>query len=192
MSNRFSFINFSIAIIFLFSAIFPPGAFSYADFSRDAHEKDLVDESKGMDIVSFKKIRCPNCLMEFFYIPGKDSPHSHWVQYEVKEDLDVDKEGVDIESNLKDNQDKIKELKKQDKFLGLFKLGSDAKDKKDTNESAAKKAISTQASKGAPEYKLRQQLTCPYDSYVFFPEGDLPDQTKSKSMVPFYQEPSLI
>ena len=190
MSKRFSFINFSIAIIFLLTTIFPSGAFSY---STDAEERALVDESKGSDIVSFKKIRCPNCLMEFFYIPGKDSPHSHWVQYEVKEELNVNKEdSLDIEDSLKDNQDKLKDLDKQNKLFSLFKSKDATKDKKPTKDDAIKKALSSQESRGQFEYKLRQQLTCPYDSFVFFPEGDLLDQAKFKSSPILFQEPSNI
>ncbi|MDO8603607.1 MAG: SLBB domain-containing protein [Candidatus Omnitrophota bacterium] len=192
MSKRFSFINFFSAIIFLLTTIFPPGAFSYQS-ARDSEERYLVDESKGMDIVSFKKIRCPSCLMEFFYIPGKDSPHSRWVQYEVKKELNVyKKDGIDIKDSLKDDQDKVKELKKQDKLFSLFKLGGDAKDKNIKKEDAVKTALATQESMDQVEYKLRQQLTCPYDGFVFFPEGDLLDQAKSKSGLALLEEPSNI
>jgi len=194
MSKRFSFINFFIALIFLIYAIYPVSLFSYQSSSKDSDQIDKwVDESRGQDIETFKKIRCPNCLMEFFYIPGKDSPHSHWVQYEVKEELNVNKEdGLNIEDSLKNAQDKVKELKKQDKLFGLFKLGSETKDKNVKKEEAVKTALTTQELKGQVEYKLRQQLTCPYDGYVFFPEGDLPDQAKFKSKDLFYQEPSSI
>ena len=196
MSKRFSFINFAIAIIFLFSAILPSGAFSYSA-SRDAQERDLVDESKNTDIASFKKVRCPNCLMEFFYIPGKESPHSHWVQYEVREEenLDKDKSGSDFETELaglKDNQDKLKDTDKQNKLFNFFKTKDASKDKKSTKNDAIKQALTTQEFKGQPEYKLRQQLTCPYDSYVFFPEGDILDQAKFKQNMPLYQESSPI
>ena len=194
MYKRFSFINFSIAIIFLLTTIFPSGAFSYQS-AKDSEERNLIDESKGMDIVSFKKIRCPNCGMEFFYVPGKDSPHSHWVQYEVKEELKVNKEedSLNIEDTLKDNQDNIKELKNQNKLFSLFKLNKDtANDKNATKETAVKKALATQESRGQVEYKLRQQLTCPYDGFVFFPEGDLLDQAKFKSSPVSFQEPSDI
>ncbi|OIO34685.1 MAG: hypothetical protein AUJ70_00530 [Candidatus Omnitrophica bacterium CG1_02_40_15] len=192
MSKRFSFINFCIAIIFLLTTIFPSGAFSYQS-ARDSEERSFVDESKGMDIVSFKKIRCPNCLMEFFYIPGKDSPHSHWVQYEAKEELNVNKEdSLNIEDSLKDNQDKLKDLDKQNKLFSLFKSKDATKDKKPTKDDAIKKALSSQELRGQSTYKLRQQLTCPYDSFVFFPEGDLLDQAKFKSSLTLFQEPSTI
>ena len=195
MSKRFSFINLSIALIFLFSAIFPSGVFSYAD-SKDAQERTLVDESKGPDIVSFKKIRCPNCGMEFFYIPGKDSPHSHWVQYEAtkEKDLNKDKDVSDLETGLKDNQDKLKDSKNQNRLFSLIKLKDDTGDKKTGKEEAVKQALSSQELKTGPEYKLRQQLTCPYDDYVFFPEGDLVNQAKFRldPQAIFYQEPSSI
>ncbi|HAZ10339.1 MAG TPA: hypothetical protein DCY56_04460 [Candidatus Omnitrophica bacterium] len=192
MSKRFSFINFSIVIIFLLTTVFPSDAFSYQN-AKDSEERSFVDESKGMDIVSFKKIRCPNCLMEFFYIPGKDSPHSHWVQYEIKEELNVNKEdSLNIEDSLKDTQDKIKELKKKDSLLSLFKLKDTAKDKTSSKETAVQNALTAQASKGQVGYKLRQQLTCPYDGYVFFPEGDLLDQAKFKLSPALFQEPSNI
>jgi len=196
MPRRFSFINLSIAIIFLLTTVLPSGAFSYSD-SRDSQERDLVDESKNTDIASFKKVRCPNCGMEFFYVPGKESPHSHWVQYEAREEekLDKDKADSDFETELaglKDNQDKLKDVDKQNKLFNFFKSSESAKDKKSTKDETIKKALTSQESKTQPEYKLRQQLTCPYDSYVFFPEGDLLDQAKFKQNMPVYQEPSSI
>ena len=192
MFKRATQLNVLLALIFLLTTIFPTGAFSYQS-AGDSEERNLVDESKGMDIVSFKKIRCPNCLMEFFYIPGKDSPHSHWIQYEVKEELNVNKEdSLNIEDSLKNAQDKVKELKKQDKLFGLFKLGNEAKDKNVKKEKAVKTALTTQEFKGQVEYKLRQQLTCPYDGFIFFPEGDLLDQAKFKPNLVLFQEPSNI
>ncbi len=193
MFKRFSLINFSIAIIFLLTTVFPSCAFSYSN-AGDTLERGLVDESKDSDIVSFKKIRCPNCLMEFFYIPGKDSPHSHWVQYEVKEKVGSSKseESQTIEDSLKDNQDKIKDIKKQGNLLSLFKLKGESKDKKATKEEAITETLTTQELKGQSKYKLRQQLTCPYDGHVFFPEGDLLDQAKYVPGSILFQEPSII
>ena len=118
MSKRFSLINLSIAIIFLLSTVFPPGAFSYQS-AKDAQERDLVDESKGMNIASFKKVRCPNCGMEFFYCPGKETPHSHWVQYEVKDDKEESEPLSDLEKEIGDQVSKVSELKKQ---TGLWYL----------------------------------------------------------------------
>lgn len=192
MSGRFSLINFSISIIFLLTTIFPTGAFSYSN-SQDAWERDLVDESKDMDIISFKKIRCPNCLMEFFYIPGKDSPHSHWIQYEaLPEDTKTEKEDPDLVSDMKDVQENVEDQKKENKLFSIFKFGNEAKDKFVKKEDAVKKALTTHELKGQIEYKLRQQLTCPYDGFVFFPEGDLLDQAKFKPEAGLFQEPSSI
>ena len=132
--------------------------------------------------------------MEFFYIPGKDSSHSHWVQYEAREELNVSKseEGMDVESALKDSRDALKEAKKQDKLFNLFKFKSGTRDKEDTKKAAVKNTLSSQEFNRQAEYKLRQQLTCPYDGYVFFPEGDLLDQTRFKPKNIFYEEPSNI
>jgi len=191
MFKRAMQLNILLALIFLLTTIFPSGVFSY---SADTHERELVDESKANDIVSFKKIRCPNCGMEFFYCPGKDSPHSHWVQYEVKkeENLDKDKAGSDLETELKDNQDKLKDLDKQNKLFSFFKSSDVTKDKKSPKDDAIKKALSLQEFKGQSACKLRQQLTCPYDGFVFFPEGDLLDQAKFNQKAIFYEEPSNI
>jgi protein involved in polysaccharide export with SLBB domain len=193
MPKRFSFINFFMSAIFLFSTVFPSGAFSYQN-AKDSEERSFVDESKGAGIVSFKKIRCPNCLMEFFYIPDRDSPHSHRVQYQASEEkgLNKDKEVADIEAGLKDKQDELKDFRKQYKFFNFFKSKSDVEDKKAGKEEAVEQVLSSQAQKSQPEYKLRQQLTCPYDGYVFFPEGDFLDQAKYKPRDFLYQEPSSI
>jgi protein involved in polysaccharide export with SLBB domain len=195
MFKRSFFINLFIAMTFLISAVFPSGAFSYQS-TDDAKIRNLVDESKGQDIVSFKKIRCPNCLMEFFYIPGKDSPHSHWVQYETGEDkkINKDKEDLDTGTQLKDGQDNTKDSKKQDKFSNFLKLKDDMLSEKSNKEEAVKQALSSHETNKEPQYKLRQELTCPYDGYVFFPEGDLVDQSKFKPdpQVIFQQEPSSI
>lgn len=194
MSKKFSLINLSIIIIFLLTTIFPPGAFSYQS-TGDSEERDLVDESNSQDIETFKKVRCPNCLMEFFYTPGKDGPHSRWVQYEVKEEGSLTKDGggLDIEAGLKDNKDKIEGLKKENKFLSLFNLGGDAKDNKTAKETVVKQVFSAPAT-GSKEFKysLRQQLTCPYDGYSFFPEGDSIDQAKFRPDYQVLQEPSSI
>ncbi|MFA5388607.1 MAG: SLBB domain-containing protein [Candidatus Omnitrophota bacterium] len=194
MPKRLSFVNLFIAVIFLFSAVFPSGVFSY-QFSEDSEERKLVDESKGADIVSFKKIRCPNCLMEFFYVPGKEGPHSHWVHYEERRDKNIsgDKDSPDNEEiSLKDKQKKIKELARKNKSLDLFKLKDAALDENIDKDEAVKKALSMQEEKAEPKYKPRLQLTCPYDGHVFFPEGDLLDQAKFKPKIIFQEEPSNI
>jgi protein involved in polysaccharide export with SLBB domain len=179
MSKKLSFINISIAVVFLFSTIFSSGAFSYSD-SENTQKRDLVDESKDINIASFKKVRCPNCLMEFFYIPGRESPHSQWVQYETQKEKDLNKntETKDLKTNLKDNQDKIKNLKNQDNISNIFKLKDNTIDKTIDKEEAVQQALSSQEKNKEPAYKLRQQLTCPYDGHVFFPEGDIVDQAK--------------
>jgi len=132
--------------------------------------------------------------MEFFYIPGKDSHHSHWVQYEAmeEENLDKDQNDLNFETELKDNQDKLKYLGKQNKFFSFFNPNSVTRDKKSTKDEAIKKALTTQELKTGPEYKLRQELICPYDGFVFFPEGDLLDQAKFKPNPVLLQEPSSI
>jgi len=193
MFKRAAQLNILLSAIFLLTTVFPPGALSYQR-PGDSKERDLVDESKGADIASFKKARCPNCLMEFFYTPGKEDPHSRWVQYEVKEEEKlIDDEGLDIEASLKDNQDKIEGLKKENKLFSFLNLRGGSKDNKAAKGTAVKQALSTQA-QGTKElkYSLRQQLTCPYDSYSFFPEGDSIDQAKFRLDYQVIQESSSI
>src|SRR3989338_1158857 len=183
MPKRFSFINFLIAIIFLLTTIFPSGAFSYQS-PRDSDRIDKwVDESYGQDVETFKKVRCPNCHMEFFYVPNREGPHSHFVQYESKiqpEDKDADKEDIDLEAEFKNNPDKFKDIKKQARLLNLFKFKDSAKE---TQPKDVKQAVKKSGASNLPEsveYKLRQELTCPYDSYKFFPEGDIIEDGKFK------------
>ena len=194
MSRRFSFINFSIAIIFLLGTIFPPGAFSYQSSPRDSEQIDKwIDESQGQDVETFKKVRCPNCHMEFFYIPNREGLHSHFVQYEAKPQTeDTDKKDMDLETQLKDNPDKLKEVKKQTNLFNIFKLKDNAKE---NSPKEAKKDFKETIASDLPveiEYKLRQELTCPYDGYKFFPEGDTIEDSKFKPNDMLYEPPSSI
>ena len=189
MPKRFSFINFLIAIIFLLTTIFPSGAFSYQS-PRDSDRIDKwVDESYGQDVETFKKVRCPNCHMEFFYVPNRKCPHSHFVQYESKiqpEDKDANKKDIDLEAEFKNNPDKLKDIKKQASLFNLFKLKDSAKENQPKDiKQAVKKSGPSNLPEGV-EYKLRQELTCPYDSYKFFPEGDIIEDSKFKPGDMFY------
>src|SRR3989338_4929590 len=158
MPKRFSFINFLIAIIFLLTTIFPSGAFSYQS-PRDSDRIDKwVDESKGQDVETFKKVRCPNCHMEFFYIPNRESLHSHFVQYESKKEVEeIDKKDIDLEARLKDRSNKLKDANKQAEPFNPFNLKDNAKEEspKDVKQAVEESAYSN-IGMGEVEYKLRQ------------------------------------
>jgi len=190
MPKKISFINISAGIIFLIYAIYPFPVFSYTHSSGDPEKRDLVDESKGAEIATFKKVRCPNCGMEFFYVPGKECPHSQWIQYEAKkEDKEKGGEITDAGFGLKGARVKTQDLKSQDKFFDFLKTKEGALDKKSSKEEAVRQALSSQETEAGPRYELRQQLTCPYDGHVFFPEGDVVDQAKFKPKGMFIEEP---
>ncbi len=201
MPKRFSFINLFIALIFFIHAIYPSSLFSYQPVSRDSdHIDKWVDESKGRDVETFKKVRCPNCHMEFFYIPNREGLHSHFVQYESKkeaEEIDkveeIDKKDIDLETQLKDRSNKLKDANKQANLFNLFKLKDNAKEKspKDVKQ-AVKESAYSNLYMDEVEYKLRQELTCPYDGYKFFPEGDIIEDSKFKPKAMFYEPPSPI
>ena len=188
MSKRFTLINFSIVIIFLLTTIFPSGAFSYQFSPRDSGRIDKkVDESHGQGIETFKKARCPNCGMEFFYIPGKDSPHSHWVQYEIPEDRDT----PDSDSNAVKKEDEAPKAEEKG-LLGLFTKKKEAQEKIAQNPSE-KDTLSLPSERfQIKRYELRQKLTCPYDGYSFFPEGDVIENRKLMKASLMLEEASII
>lgn len=171
MSKKSSYFNILLSFVFLLSAILPQSSLSYSN-PADAQEHRLSEEE---NVASFKKIRCPDCGMEFFYVPGKEGPHSRWVQYEV---LDIEEENEDkTGSSFEGEQSKTKPR-------------STAKNKKSKKDKAVEEALSSKELE--PEYELRQQLACPYDGHTFFPEGDLIDQAKFKPRAFFHEEPSSI
>jgi protein involved in polysaccharide export with SLBB domain len=190
MLKKIMHLNILLSFIFLLVTIFPSWIFPYP-VSREKGGCEPVDESKGMDIVSFKKIRCPSCGMEFFYIPGKESPHSHWVQYEAREKEEEAEALPDVEKELGERVGKVDELKKPTGLLDLFKLKEEVKAKKVKKEKESQKSVSP-----TPEekivYELKQYLTCPYDGYSFFPDGIMMEEARLGYKTMFYEEPSLI
>ena len=75
-----------------------------------------MDESLGYEPVIFKKTRCPHCGMEFYYIPGKESPHAHWVHYEIpkkKESKDTGAVMVQKEKEKELKQKAVEEEKQK-------------------------------------------------------------------------------
>lgn len=194
MSKRF--INLFIALIFFIYAIYPSSLFSSQPFAGDSDRIDKwVDESQVQDVETFKKIRCPNCRMEFFYVPNREGLHSHFVQYESKKKVgEIDrKDNIDLEIQLKDKPDKLKDADKQDELFNLFNLKDNAKEKspKDIKQ-AVRKSAHSNIGIDEVEYKIRQQLTCPYDGYKFFPEGDIIEDSKFKPKALFLEPPSSI
>ena len=164
MFKKFLSINSLVAAIFLLTTVFPPSLFSYEKAGGDSRF-EKVDESLGYESVTFKKVRCPQCGMEFYYVPGKESPHSHWVQYEVS-----DKESSSVSSAPEGKGDATKE---GEGLLGLFKQEKAMKTKIAETPSERELSFSQIEKKRFKEYELRQKLTCPYDGYDFFPEGDV-------------------
>jgi len=90
MIRRFLSINFIFACIFLVSTVLPAQGFSY-EIPADGYQLERADESLGYKPEVYKKACCPRCGMEFYYIEGKEGPHSHWVHYEIS-----GKKGSDI------------------------------------------------------------------------------------------------
>ncbi|HDP16397.1 MAG TPA: hypothetical protein ENN16_00915, partial [Candidatus Omnitrophica bacterium] len=185
-------VNALLALLFLFTTIFPSQSFSY---EKKSYKPDTVkranwtDESTGYEPVIYKKARCPRCNMEFYYVPGKESPHSHWVHYEVKkeerkqagEDNDVDiekmKPGLGAEKDKK----------------SLFSLFSAKKTEKEKDNAGFSEFNAPQIDyMRETEYELRQRLTCPYDGHSFFPEGDVIEDRKIMKKSLFEGEPSII
>ncbi|MFH1854541.1 MAG: SLBB domain-containing protein [Candidatus Omnitrophota bacterium] len=190
MFKKLKIINFFAIIAFLLTTFSPSQSFSYEKKTykpNSAKSENWTDESTGYEPVIYKKVRCPRCNMEFYYIPGKESPHSHWVHYEVKPKAE-EEITKDDEMNLEDIKSTIKD--KEDR-KGLFNLF--AKKQEETKKEAPKKAnISQLTGSAGSQYELRQELTCPYDGYTFFPEGDVIEDRKMMKKSLLEEEPSII
>ena len=188
MFRKFVSFNLFISLIFLVTILFPTSIFSYekTHYKPNHYFQDgKVNESLGYEPVIFKKVRCPRCGMEFYYVPGKESPHAHWVHYEVpKEEKSENKE--DREAILVEKQGE-----KSEKGLLMGLISKNKKDKGDIEDILSEKDekgldIDKLSKFKTTEYELRQKLTCPYDGYSFFPEGEIIEERKLmlSSLVP--------
>ena len=126
MHRKIFSINLLMAVVFSLTAVFPASLFSYETAGYEAHSDskgDWVDESLGCKDEGYKKVRCPQCGMEFYYIPGKESPHSNWVHYELsKEELDRimsdSKEEIDFGNGMEKENEKLLDLFKKNNANG--------------------------------------------------------------------------
>ena len=181
MFRKFFSINLALSLIFLLTTVFPASLFSYETTDRWAEggsESNWTDESIGYKPVVYEKVRCPRCGMEFYYVPGKEDIHSHWVHYEVSEqDLDDS-----ASSSLKEKREEDRPVMDKGKeLLGLLKDKSSKQgESKETVSGAIQKeqVFSQLQEVQRKHYKLRQKLTCPYDGHGFFPEGDVIEDIK--------------
>ncbi|NQT74986.1 MAG: SLBB domain-containing protein, partial [Candidatus Omnitrophica bacterium] len=175
-------INALLALIFLSTTIFPSQSFSYEKkaYKPDSSKKEnWVDESRGYEPVVYKKVRCPQCGMELFYIPGKESPHSHWVDYEVDEERPSSASSATEDSAKTKKAKKGKSENKPEKgLLSLFSKDNLKEEKTAEMPSDRDMTFSELRMAQSKRYELRQQITCPYDGYRFFPEGDIIEERK--------------
>jgi len=194
MFKKFLNFNLFISLIFLMTVLFPTPLFSYekTHYKPGQYSEDeKVNESLGYEPVIFKKTRCPRCGMEFYYIPGKESPHAHWVHYEIHRQKISRKTGEEIEEHKKEDETeeeslislfKYKKKKDVDKINSLLS----EKDKKSSDD------IDQIDMLEGPEYELRQSLTCPYDGYSFFPESEVIEDRKLMQTSFTIESPSVI
>ena len=190
MIKKFFSINLFLSLIFLLTTVFPASLFSYElTHSKTAYyqQDERVDESLGYKLVIFKKIRCPRCGMEFYYTPGKESPHSHWVHYEVpKEKQDNSDSRMEQSKNKKRRNTELGFLKEQVKAEEIKKRISKLEEREKDQSFSELEGFQQ------PEYELRQKLSCPYDGYNFFPEGDILEDRKLMQLAFTVEKPSVI
>ncbi len=191
MVRKILSINFLMSSIFLLTTVFPLDLFAYETSGKDS-QIEKVDESLGYKPVVFKKARCPRCGMELYYIPGKESPHAHWVHYEVSEG------GVKLDEkdmNGKAAKDKIKKYKDQAGPI-ISKKKKEIEDLKKSLREAKEKQQALLSDrfgeKEEIEYELRLKITCPYDGYSFFPEGDIIEEKKLMDTTFYMGEMSVL
>ncbi|MFH1478613.1 MAG: SLBB domain-containing protein [Candidatus Omnitrophota bacterium] len=167
-------INFNVLLCaaFLLTTIFPGPLFSEEVKSGKGAWQDealeITDPAQKAE--TYRSVRCPRCNMEFYYIPGGETPHSHWVNYEIPKEEGSG--GAGASPNV------IAE-----KNIGIGKgglLNIFGTDNKPISNRPSDKDISFsgEASFEAKEYKIRQKIKCPYDGYTFFPEGDVLESRK--------------
>ena len=191
MFRKFFNVNLLLSAIFLSGAVFPSSSFSYETVGQSSQDKK-IDESLGYKPSIFKKVRCPRCEMEFYYVPGKEGPHTHCVQYQVPKKEGLEEDIEELESRIEREEEK--EQAGRGQFISLFKMKKDADDIKDLLSEKKRKASSlSQLYKSeGPEYELRQRLDCPYDGYTFFQENDVIENRKLIDTVFSLEKPSFI
>jgi len=174
MYRKLPIIKLVLLSIFLFTTVFPPSLLSYERVGhKNAYDSqhDWVDESLEHKDVVYKKIRCPRCGMEFYYIPGKESPHAHFVHYEMSDER-LKALDSDLEEQLKKR--KILALEEDVSFRLLMQNMEEIEEKIANIEKRQKSFYFPESQKFREgRYEIRQKLTCPYDGYAFFPEGDV-------------------
>jgi len=111
--------------------------------------------------------------MEFYYVPGKESPHSHWVQYEIPNEVSG---GADLNSERKIKGNTLRQ--EEEMVLDLFAQEKNSEREIDETSKERELPFSQVEKKRFKEYELRQKLSCPYDGYDFFPEGDVIEERK--------------
>ena len=164
MFRKISGISLLMSVIFLLTTVFPSSLFSYETTGED-FQLEKVDESLDYEGLTFKKVRCPQCGMEFYYVPGKESPHSHWVDYEIDEER--------FSSTSSNTEDKPERG-----LLGLFSEDGLEEEKIAEVSSDSAVVFSELERTQLKRYELRQQLSCPYDGYGFFPGGGVIEARK--------------
>jgi protein involved in polysaccharide export with SLBB domain len=194
MARKIFNFNLFLSLIFLVGTIFPSDLFSYETTDQEADKglrAEWVDESLDHKSVTYKKVRCPRCNMEFYYVPGKDGPHSHWVQYESSDKG----QSIAVTPELKLGEEKAGDTKKRERKESPDLLSSAEerikKLEKELSEEKKKSLSGLQGFQGK-DYVLRQKLTCPYDGHNFFPEGDEIEDTKLQQQGFVLQSPSII
>lgn len=184
-------VNLLVSAIFLLETVFPSASFSYETTEQSSQDRK-IDESLDYKPGIFKKVRCPRCEMEFYYVPGKEGPHAHWVHYEVPKKKGLEEDIEDIEAKIKEEEKK--EQVEGGQVIGLFKMKKETEGIKELLTEKKRKAsgLSQLYKREGPEYELRQRLDCPYDSYSFFPEEDVIENRKLLDTVFSLEKPSVI
>ncbi|MBU4457648.1 MAG: SLBB domain-containing protein [Candidatus Omnitrophica bacterium] len=180
MLKKFFSINLALALIFLVTTVFPPSLLSSEtkDYRFDSSEdENWTDESLDYKPVIYKKPRCPRCGMEFYYVPGKESPHSHWVHYEAPKDKkdakdDTKAKNLLLKDKMRDkaSYSMFNDQKKIEEMQRLIDESARDKERDDAGFGLLDSPMK--------EYELRQKLTCPYDGHSFFAEGDVIEDKK--------------
>lgn len=190
MSRKMIGVNLSL-VVFLITIVFPSASFSYQRVDN-TRESNWIDESLDYKPITYKKVRCPRCGIEFYYIPGKESPHAHWVYYEIKKEDKVMVDSGGREETLDADVESVSSAagnKEKNRLFGFF-----AKKKLEEKKNREPKRVNTTQFDATlePEYELRQELICPYDGYNFFPDGDIIEDRKIMKSSLLEQDPSSI
>ncbi|MFH1782418.1 MAG: SLBB domain-containing protein [Candidatus Omnitrophota bacterium] len=167
-------INFNVLLcgVFLLTMVFPGPLFSeeVKGNKRSWQNEALEITDPTQKAETYKGVRCPRCNMEFYYILGGETPHSHWVNYEVPQE-----EGLKDVDASPDVKDKKNIGTGKNNLLNIFGADNNPASDRPRDKDIS---FSEEASFESKEYKIRQKLRCPYDGYDFFPEGDVLESGK--------------